>query len=212
MLKRLHEQGLVTHKRYQGVKLTRRGTREAVEMIRHHRLIELYLAKVVGMPWDKVHDEADALEHVISEDLESRLDELLADTRAAIAKYDRGSKAMFAGYHPVTGPARNRSQHYVNDRYRRDTDVLLAEHVESLVFGWTRHHGVVPLGALYIMPKAGMHGPEIGGCLTRWHIHQAGDGEFGSGAELPEMLHVWTVDMPGGPFAAEPDADYIRDL
>lgn len=77
MLKRLHEQGLVTHKRYQGVKLTRKGSREAVEMIRHHRLLELYLAKVVGMPWDKVHAEADALEHVISEDLESRLDELL---------------------------------------------------------------------------------------------------------------------------------------
>ncbi len=77
MLKRLHEQGLVSHKRYQGVKLTRRGAREAVEMIRHHRLLELYLAQVVGMPWDKVHEEADALEHVISEDLESRLDELL---------------------------------------------------------------------------------------------------------------------------------------
>ncbi len=77
MLKRLDEHGLVSHRRYQGVKLTRRGSREAVEMIRHHRLLELYLANVVGMPWDKVHAEADALEHVISEDLESRLDELL---------------------------------------------------------------------------------------------------------------------------------------
>ena len=77
MLRRLDEQGLVSHKRYQGVRLTRRGVREAVEMIRHHRLLELYLARVVGMPWDKVHDEADALEHVISEELESRLDELL---------------------------------------------------------------------------------------------------------------------------------------
>jgi DtxR family Mn-dependent transcriptional regulator len=77
MVKRLDEQRLVTHKRYQGVRLTLSGTRQAVEMIRHHRLLELYLAKVVGMPWDKVHAEADALEHVISEDLESRLDELL---------------------------------------------------------------------------------------------------------------------------------------
>jgi DtxR family Mn-dependent transcriptional regulator len=77
MIRRLHEQGLVSHKRYQGVRLTRRGARQAVEVIRHHRLLELYLARVVGMPWDKVHDEADALEHVISEDLESRLDELL---------------------------------------------------------------------------------------------------------------------------------------
>ncbi len=52
MLKRLHEQGLVSHVRYQGAKLTRRGAREAVEMIRHQRLIELYLTEVVGMPLD----------------------------------------------------------------------------------------------------------------------------------------------------------------
>lgn len=77
MLRRLHEQGLVAHKPYQGVRLTRRGARGAVEVIRHHRLLELYLTRVVGMPWDKVHDEAEALEHVISEDLEARLDELL---------------------------------------------------------------------------------------------------------------------------------------
>jgi DtxR family Mn-dependent transcriptional regulator len=77
MLRKLDEQGLVSHERYRGVRLTMVGAREAVEMIRHHRLLELYLAKVVGMPWDKVHAEADALEHVISEDLESRLDELL---------------------------------------------------------------------------------------------------------------------------------------
>ncbi|MGH2760373.1 MAG: metal-dependent transcriptional regulator [Actinomycetota bacterium] len=77
MLRRLHELGYVAHRPYRGVRLTRRGAREAVEMIRHHRLLELYLSKVVGMPWDRVHAEADALEHVISEDLESRLDELL---------------------------------------------------------------------------------------------------------------------------------------
>src|SRR5581483_11151223 len=77
MLHRLDELGFVTYAKYKGTKLTRRGVRAAVEMIRHHRLLELYLANVVGMPWDKVHAEADALEHHISEDLESRLDELL---------------------------------------------------------------------------------------------------------------------------------------
>jgi DtxR family Mn-dependent transcriptional regulator len=77
MLRRLDELGYVSHRPYRGVRLTKRGTREAVEMIRHHRLLELYLAEVVGMPWDKVHAEADALEHHISEELESRLDELL---------------------------------------------------------------------------------------------------------------------------------------
>ncbi len=77
MLRRLDEMGYASHRPYRGVRLTKRGTREAVEMIRHHRLLELYLAEVVGMPWDKVHAEADALEHHISEELESRLDELL---------------------------------------------------------------------------------------------------------------------------------------
>lgn len=77
MVRRLHELGLASHTRYKGVRLTRRGTKTAIEMIRHHRLLETYLADVVGMPWDKVHAEADALEHHISEDLESRLDELL---------------------------------------------------------------------------------------------------------------------------------------
>lgn len=79
MLRRLDDVGLVSHVPYKGVRLTRRGSRAALEVIRHHRLLELYLAEVVGMPWDKVHEEADALEHHISEDLESRLAELLGN-------------------------------------------------------------------------------------------------------------------------------------
>jgi DtxR family Mn-dependent transcriptional regulator len=77
MLRRLASMGLVTHAKYQGARLTRSGTQRALEVIRHHRLLELYLAQVVGVPWDKVHDEAEVLEHVLSEDLESRIDELL---------------------------------------------------------------------------------------------------------------------------------------
>jgi DtxR family Mn-dependent transcriptional regulator len=77
MLRRLSAIGLVAHARYQGVRLTPTGLRGALEVIRHHRLLELYLTRVVGLPWDKVHAEAEVLEHVLSEDLESRLDELL---------------------------------------------------------------------------------------------------------------------------------------
>lgn len=73
MIKRLAELKLVTHEPYQGVKLTRAGERTAVEIIRHHRLIELYLADSLGVPWDQVHDEAEKLEHAISEDLEDRI-------------------------------------------------------------------------------------------------------------------------------------------
>jgi DtxR family transcriptional regulator, Mn-dependent transcriptional regulator len=70
MLKRLADDGLVDYAPYHGARLTERGERVALETIRHHRLIELFLAEVLGMPWDRVHEEAEVLEHHISEDLE----------------------------------------------------------------------------------------------------------------------------------------------
>jgi DtxR family transcriptional regulator, Mn-dependent transcriptional regulator len=74
MIKKLAELRLVTHEPYQGVRLTRVGEMAAAEVVRHHRLIETYLAEALGVPWDRVHDEAEKLEHVISEDLETRID------------------------------------------------------------------------------------------------------------------------------------------
>jgi DtxR family transcriptional regulator, Mn-dependent transcriptional regulator len=70
MVKKLDELGLVTHVPYKGVKLTGSGRRVALEVLRHHRLLELYLAESLGVPWDRVHDEAEVLEHVLSEELE----------------------------------------------------------------------------------------------------------------------------------------------
>jgi DtxR family Mn-dependent transcriptional regulator len=70
MLKRMADDGLVEHTPYRGVRLTERGEQVALEVIRHHRLLELFLAEVVGMPWDRVHQEAEVLEHHISEELE----------------------------------------------------------------------------------------------------------------------------------------------
>ncbi len=77
MIKKLSLKKLLTHKRYQGVKLTKAGQKIALEIIRHHRLIELYLQEALGVPWDLVHDEAEKWEHVISEDLEERIDKKL---------------------------------------------------------------------------------------------------------------------------------------
>jgi DtxR family Mn-dependent transcriptional regulator len=74
MVKKLAELRLVTHEPYQGVRLTRAGEMAAAEVVRHHRLIEKYLAEALGVPWDRVHEEAEKLEHVISEDLEDRID------------------------------------------------------------------------------------------------------------------------------------------
>jgi DtxR family Mn-dependent transcriptional regulator len=73
MVKKLAERGLAIHEPYHGVRLTPAGQRLALEMLRHHRLLELYLAEHLDVPWDRVHEEAEALEHVLSEFLEARI-------------------------------------------------------------------------------------------------------------------------------------------
>jgi DtxR family transcriptional regulator, Mn-dependent transcriptional regulator len=70
MLKKLEELGLISHVPYRGVRLTTAGRRLALEVIRHHRLLESFLTQALGMSWDRVHAEAEILEHVLSEDLE----------------------------------------------------------------------------------------------------------------------------------------------
>ena len=77
MVKKLAALGLVEHAPYRGVSLTEDGERVAVEVTRHHRLLELYLAKTLGIDVADVHAEADRLEHVISEELEARIDQAL---------------------------------------------------------------------------------------------------------------------------------------
>ena len=77
MVKKLAALELVEHAPYRGVRLTAAGEKVAVEVIRHHRLLELYLARTLGLHVDDVHDEADRLEHVLSEELEARIDSAL---------------------------------------------------------------------------------------------------------------------------------------
>jgi DtxR family transcriptional regulator, Mn-dependent transcriptional regulator len=71
MLRKLDELGLISHEPYRGVRLTEPGRRLALEMVRHHRLLELFLAEALEMSWDRVHAEAEVLEHVLSEELEA---------------------------------------------------------------------------------------------------------------------------------------------
>ena len=77
MIKRLASVGLVSHEPYHGVTLTEAGTQAALEVIRHHRLLELYLMQALGLSWDEVHAEAERLEHHLSEALEARIDAAL---------------------------------------------------------------------------------------------------------------------------------------
>ena len=73
MVKRLHSMALVDYHPREGVRLTVRGEQVALEVVRHHRLLELYLVEALGMGWDEVHAEAEVLEHVLSDRLEERI-------------------------------------------------------------------------------------------------------------------------------------------
>ena len=79
MLRKLAEVGLLEHEPYHGVRLTDEGRRVALEVLRHHRLLELFLAQELGMSWDRVHAEAEVLEHVLSEELEELIAGRLGD-------------------------------------------------------------------------------------------------------------------------------------
>ena len=77
MLKRLARLNLIEHTSYKGAKLTEAGCKIALEILRHHRLLELYLKEIMGYGWDEVHEEAEKLEHHISEQFEDKIAELL---------------------------------------------------------------------------------------------------------------------------------------
>jgi DtxR family Mn-dependent transcriptional regulator len=79
MVKKLAARRLVRHSPYREVELTKSGEKMALEVVRHHRLIELFLQETLDLPWDRVHAEAEKIEHVISEDLEDRIAEKLGD-------------------------------------------------------------------------------------------------------------------------------------
>ena len=79
MLRQLAQAGLVDHTPYYGVRLTADGARVALEIIRHHRLAEQFLVEVLGYGWDEVHDDAERLEHAMSERLEARIAAKLGD-------------------------------------------------------------------------------------------------------------------------------------
>lgn len=81
MLKRLSQNGYITYTPYYGVRLTKKGDKTALRVIRRHRLLELFLVEALGYTWDNVHDEAERLEHVVSDELESRIDAFLGNPR-----------------------------------------------------------------------------------------------------------------------------------
>ena len=150
-IKRLAALGLVNHAPYRGVTLSPAGEKAALEVIRHHRLLEQYLAEALGVPWDQVHAEADRLEHVLSEELEARIAAALghpttdphgdpipsADLTIDESRHDRLSE-MTVGQRAVM---------------RRASDQ------EPAKLRYLAELGLVPGAPIEVLDKAPFHGP-----------------------------------------------------
>jgi DtxR family Mn-dependent transcriptional regulator len=151
MLKRLSSLGLIEHEPYHGVRLTEAGERAAIEMIRHHRLLEQYLAENLGLPMHSVHAEADRLEHALSEELEARLDEVLGFP----ASDPHGHPIPTADLRIALGARRRLVDLLPGDAAVicevPDADAALLEHLESL--------GLVPGRRVELLSAAPFGGP-----------------------------------------------------
>ncbi|MBW3556831.1 MAG: hypothetical protein KY454_07830 [Actinobacteria bacterium] len=156
-------------------------------------------------------------------------DRLFSDTKATAARFLDPDGARLAGYTPAT-PTSWSTVHYVNRSYITDGRILDPSHPEALVYANTAR-GPVLAAAMYLMSQPGEPGPEVGGCLTKWHTHNdlcfsadtlqvvgfvPRDGTCTNGSVHfvpPDMMHVWVVDVPGGPFAHDVDGGaLVRSL
>ena len=131
-------------------------------------------------------------------------DKLAAETKAGVGKYVDLSAAEADGYQP-SSPSWRPITHYLNSGYHRDGEILDPNRPEALVYANTSE-GTFLLGAMYLMSEPGDSGPPIGGCLTEWHAHSLW------GWETPEMMHVWSVDVPGGPFSELRPRQFVESL
>lgn len=179
MVKRLAEAGFVLHSPYRGIELTDLGRRLAVEVVRHHRIIELYLAEFLDVPWDRVHEEAERLEHVISEDLESRMAEKLGQP----------------GYDPHGHPIPTLEGTFPGETTGTLWDVLPGERV-SVAWVSDRDPGLLSyLGGLGLVPGAEVtvvDSSAYGGTQT---VRSCGR-EFVIGADLSRGIRVRAVLAP----------------
>src|SRR5215472_7620063 len=153
MVTRLTAQGLVEHDRYRGQQLTREGRRVALELVRHHRLLEVFLVRVLGFGWDEVHDEAERLEHVISERMEQRIFELLGQP-----ELDPHGHAIPT----LTGKVKASSHRKLSDG--RMGERLTVQGVSDEDPGKLRElekRGLVPGARLYILATSEFEGPIV---------------------------------------------------
>jgi len=181
MVKRLTDRGLVEHEPYRGARLTSAGRAEAIRLVRRHRLIELFLVRVLGFTWDRVHEEAERLEHAASDELVDRMAELLGSR--AVDPHGSPIPAADRPYREpdwlrlIEAPAGCR----LVLRQVSDEDPEVLRYLDGL--------NLLPGNELEVLGRAPMHGPlevRVGGAVH--HI----------GAELANELRVEPVDESAG--------------
>jgi len=151
MVKRLSELGMVSYQSYYGARLTESGRKIALEMIRHHRLLELYLAEMLGYSWDQVHEEAEKLEHHISEQFEDKISELLNNP-----KFDphgdpipsKDGKIPKIGLKPL-------SEASVQDRI----EVKRVKNQDPELLRYLHSYGLTPGSEVHVVKKEPFEGP-----------------------------------------------------
>jgi DtxR family Mn-dependent transcriptional regulator len=173
MLKRLDDLGMVRYRPYHGVTLTAEGERVALEVIRHHRLIEAFLADALQMPWDRVHDEAEVLEHYISEELERRIAENL------------GNPTLDPHGDPIPTPdldlATDRTSALTTLRPGQDATFARVSDSDPEMLRYLAQHGIRPGSPLRLTGVEPFGGP-------LWV--KSGGSEHALGRELAEKMRV----------------------
>jgi len=176
MVKRLEALGLANRKPYHGVELTPSGRRVALEVIRHHRLLELYLAEALGMSWDRVHEEAEVLEHAISPELS----ELIA------AKLGNPTHDPHGDPIPtLDGEIEPGSSCPLGDLQPGDRGVFVRiSDSDPEMLRWLSERGIAPGDRLEVRERQPFDGP----LLVRF-----GSGDHALGGELVRMMRVETT-------------------
>jgi len=151
MVKRLAQLGLVSHQSYRGVTLTEAGEKIALEIIRHHRLLETYLKEVLGYSWDKMHEEAEHLEHHISEEFEDKIEAMLG-----YPTHDPHGDPIPTRDGQIEPPADNPlasadAGRTVIIQRVSDADPHLLQYLESI--------GLMPRTRVHVLSKAPFNGP-----------------------------------------------------
>ncbi len=151
MLKRLAKMNLLEHESYKGAKLTSAGNKIALEILRHHRLLELYLKEVMGYSWDEVHDEAEKLEHHISEQFEDRIAELLNHpTHDPHGDPIPSKEGVMPAMAQLSISEAKENTTYIIGRVK-DQDPELLRYLEKI--------GVLPGSKIEVLEKAPFNGP-----------------------------------------------------